>query len=79
MVVSKEHAVKIAQDFVRTQLPECPVRLDTPFVRREVLGDGYRWAIMFERVTPPDVVVSPGEVIVLVDETTGKPEFELAI
>ena len=79
MVVSKEHAVKIAQEFVRTRLPECPVRLDSPFARREVIRDRYRWTVMFDRITPPDVVVSPGEVIVLVDEVTGTPEFELAI
>jgi hypothetical protein len=34
---------------------------------------------MFERVLPPDVVQSPAEVIVLVDETSGTPEFELAL
>jgi hypothetical protein len=34
---------------------------------------------MFQRVLPPDVVVGPGEVIVLVDEASGLPEFERMI
>jgi hypothetical protein len=77
-MVSKEHAVKIAQEFVRTQLAHCPVLLDSPFARSESVGGRHRWAVMFDRVTPPDVVVSPGEVIVLVDES-GTPELDHVI
>ena len=67
----------IAQQFVRTRLPEGSVRLDSPFARRQAVGDCFRWSIMFDRITPPDVVVSPGEIIVLVDEATGTPELSL--
>ena len=77
-MVSKEHAVKIAQEFVRTHLADCPVRLDSPFARSESDGGRHRWAVMFDRVTPPDVVVSPEQIIVLVDES-GSPEFEHVI
>ena len=73
------HAVKIAREFLQTRLPECPVLLDSPFARREPVGDHHRWSVMFERVMPPDVVVSPGEVIVLVDEVTGAAEIEYVI
>jgi hypothetical protein len=79
MRVSQEHAEKIAQVFMQAQLPMCPVRLDSPFTRREEFEDRFRWVIMFERVLPPDVVVSPGEVIVLVDEASGMPKFEHVI
>ena len=71
--------MKIAQEFLQTRLPECPVLLDSPFARREPVGDHHRWSIVFERVMPPDVVVSPGEVAVLVDEASGLPELEQAI
>ena len=33
------------------------------------------WSVMFERETPEDVVVSPGEVIVFVDEESGRAAF----
>jgi len=78
-MISQQDAVKIAKEFVQARLPTCPVRLDSPFTRREPDGDRHRWVIMFERVLPPDVVQSPAEVIVLVDETSGTPEFELAL
>ena len=74
MGVSQEHAVKIAQEFVSRRLPSCGVRLDSPAARRE----GSRWAIIFERISSPDVVVSPAEVIVLVDES-GAAELEHAL
>ncbi len=67
--------MKIALEFLQTRLPECPVLLGSPYARREPVGDHHRWSIVFERVMPPDVIVSPGEVIVLVDEASGIPEF----
>ena len=79
MPVSQEHAVKIAREFLQTRLPECPVLLDSPLARREPIGDHHRWLVLFERVMPPNVVVSPGEVIVLVDEASGIPEFAQTI
>ncbi len=79
MPVSQDQAVNIAQEFLRPRLAECPVRLDSPFARREAVGVGFRWVIMFGRVLPPDIVQSPAEVIVLVDETSGTPEIELAL
>jgi len=71
--------VKIAQEFIQTRLPACPVHLDNPFARREAHGRGHRWVIMFDKVVPPDIVVSPEEVIVLVDEASGTPDLELIL
>jgi len=79
MPVSKEQATKIAQDFLRERLATCPVRLESPFVRRKQMRGRHCWVVMFDRVTPPDVVVSPEEVIVLVDEAGGTAEIELAL
>ena len=76
-MISQQDAVKIAKEFVQTRIAACPVRLDSPFVRRE--GDRHCWVVMFERVLPPNVVQSPAEVIVLVDVRSGTPEFELAL
>jgi len=78
-MISQQNAVKIAQEFVRARLPTCPVRLDSPSARRERGRDRHHWVIIFDRVLPPDVVQSPAEVIVLVDETSGTPELELAL
>jgi hypothetical protein len=79
MAISQEQATKIAQDFVRSRLAECPVRLDAPFAHREQIGGRRYWAVVFDRVTPPDVVVSPEEVVVLVDEVSGTPEIQLVV
>jgi hypothetical protein len=78
-MISQQDAVKIAKEFVQARLSTCPVRLDSPFARREPYGDRHRWVIMFERVLPSDVVQSPEKVIVLVDEASGTPEIELAL
>lgn len=78
-MISQQDAVKIAQEFVQARLPTCPVRLDSPSAQRKRRGDRHHWVIMFERVLPTNVVQSPAEVIVLVDETSGTPELELAL
>ena len=78
-MISQADAVKIAQGFIQTRLPTCPVRLGTPSARREAHGGGHRWRIMFDKVVPSDVVVSPEEVVVLVDEANGTPELELVV
>ena len=79
MRVSREDAVKIAQDFVWNLLPTCPVRLDCPLAQREEAGGCFYWVIVFDKVLSANVVESPGEIIVLVDETSGKPEFQYVI
>jgi hypothetical protein len=78
MTISQEQARKIAQEFVRTRLAECPVRLESPspFARREQVRGRPCWAVVFDRITPSDVVVSPEQVIVLVDEVSGTAAFE---
>jgi hypothetical protein len=76
MTISQEQATKIAREFVRTQFAEYPVRLESPSpFARQVRGRPC-WAVVFGRVTPSDVVLSPEEVIVLVDEVSGTAEFE---
>jgi hypothetical protein len=79
MPISQDHAVRIAQDFVQSKLSAGLVRLTARSVQHESVGDVYRWVIMFDRVAPPDVVLSPGEIIVLVDEANGTPTFEYVI
>jgi hypothetical protein len=80
MPVSKEHAVKIAREFLETRMPEGAVRFGVPLsVRREETrkGSSGHWSIVFDHDEPPEVVSSPGEVIVHVDEETGQPEIFL--
>jgi hypothetical protein len=77
MPVSKEHAVKIARDFLQSRIPGASVRFDPPLSvwREDEQKDGAsHWSVMFERIDPPGVVSSPGEVVVHVDEETGQPQ-----
>jgi len=78
-MISQQEPVKIAKEFVQARLTTCPVRLDSPFARLEPHGNRHRWVVMFERVLPPYVMQSPTEVIVLLDETGGTPELEVAL
>ena len=81
MPVSKDQAIEIASAFVQQRQPglcrglltashEC----GSPDTDRLGMGATY-WSVMFERATPDDLVVSPGEVIVLVDEQSGRAAF----
>jgi hypothetical protein len=77
MAVAREHAVKIAREYLQSRMAGGSARFDGPVsVRREDARKGgtSHWSVMFERVEPPGVVLSPGEVIVHVDEETGHPE-----
>ena len=85
MTVSKDQAIQIATDFVQQHQKSdpYPLRLETQTVRHcrggygtDSLGMGATyWSVMFELATPDDVVVCPGEVIVLVDEESGRAAF----
>jgi hypothetical protein len=80
MPVSKEQAVKIARDFLQTRISGDSIRLEQPLsVQRENArrDTPASWCVMFERIDPPNVVTSPGEVVVLVDEETGRPKIDL--
>ena len=77
MATSKEQAVEIARELLRSRASSGSVRLDTPLsVQRETRrGNSDLWVVLFECIDPPGVVTCPGEVIVEVDEETGRPEI----
>ena len=84
MPMSQDQAIQIARAFVqqRHDLETDPLHYDSPTVRHKRGGYGTDhlgmgatyWSVMFERVEQEDVVMSPGEVIVLVDEESGRVE-----
>ena len=84
MPVSQDQAIQIARAFVQQRHDPLadPLHYDTPTVSHErggygtdYLGMGATyWSVMFLRVEQEGVVVSPGEVIVFVDEESGRVE-----
>lgn len=84
MAFTKEQAVKAAREFLLRNAAgtDYPVREEPESARLETgdfgsslgVGKSY-WSVVFEFETPNNIVVSPGEVIVLVDEQTGKVAF----
>lgn len=84
MPVSQDQAIRIAREFVQQRRgPKAyPLHYESPTVQHERGGYGTDrlgmgatyWTVMFELVEQPDVVVSPGEVIVYVDEESGRVE-----
>lgn len=65
-MIDQLQAVAIATRFLVTQIPEAAFR-EVWAARR----DG-KWWVSFGRVTPPNVVESPGGWCVTVDVTTGQ-------
>jgi hypothetical protein len=81
MPISKDKAIEIANAFVQQRQPGlCRGLLSASLecrgsgVERLGMGSTY-WSVMFDRATSEDVIVSSGEVIVLVDEESGRAAF----
>lgn len=81
MPVSKDQAIEIARNWVqsRCNAPDALQYRDSPHIGHERGGYGTThlgmsasyWVLVFELVQPPDRIISPGELIVYVDEHDG--------
>lgn len=77
MSISQEQAIKIAQELLRSRNLEAEVHFESPSARLMKARDGKNeWCVIFNRVIPPDVVLSPEEIIVVVDEISGAARTE---